>query len=240
VKTRLYISKCINPYRNLAVEEILLQRTQPEEVTLYLWQNDHTIVIGRNQDAWRECRVEAFERDGGLLARRLSGGGAVYHDRGNLNFTFLARAAWYDVQRQTEVVCKAVRAFGIGAIRSERNDILVEGRKFSGNAYYQSGDYYYHHGTILVHSDMSKLVKYLTPSPEKLTGKGVASVRARVINLHELLPGLTVDGVCTAMIDAFADEYGTPASLEEDAFDSSELDARTARYASKEWRLGLA
>ena len=150
VPVSCYITGCIEPYRNLAVERYLLEHTPAGSVTLYLWQNKNTVVIGRNQNPWAECNMAQLRRDGGHLVRRLSGGGAVYHDSGNLNFTFLTDARTYNLARQLEVITGALKSLGINAGKSGRNDILVDGRKVSGNAFYTSGGKKYHHGTLLI------------------------------------------------------------------------------------------
>lgn len=104
-----------NPYYNLAEEEYLTQHVKAGECILFLWQNRRSVVIGRNQNCWKECSVEKLEKDGGYLVRRLSGGGAVFHDLGNLNFTFMVRKEDYNLPRQMEVILTAVRSLGIPA-----------------------------------------------------------------------------------------------------------------------------
>ena len=187
------------PYRNLAMEEYMTNHVPDGTCILFLWQNRHTVVIGRNQNCWKECRVNFLEEEGGYLVRRLSGGGAVFHDLGNLNFTFIVRKTDYDVERQLQVILEAVRRLGIQAEKTGRNDITVEGRKFSGNAFYQTGDCCYHHGTLLVHADKENMSRYLNVPREKLASKGVSSVKSRVANLDEFCPGLTVDRVKAAL-----------------------------------------
>ncbi len=233
-------TSCTDPYQNLAREELLWRTVQPGECILYLWQNRRTVVIGRNQDCWRECAVEALEASGGHLARRLSGGGAVYHDLGNLNFTFLVRKEDYDVHRQLSVVVEACRLLGIRAEVSGRNDLTVDGRKFSGNAFYESGGHCYHHGTLLLHADMGDLGKFLHVSPEKLASKGVKSVRSRVVNLRDFCPGLDVDQMCSAMTEAFCTVYGAQSEpFPAERLDERAVKERAAFYASDAWRLGF-
>ena len=238
-KITLVGSDSTDPYRNLAVEEYLMETVQPGECILYLWQNRNTVVIGRNQNPWKECRTSLLEEEGGHLARRLSGGGAVYHDLGNLNFTFLVNEADYDLDRQLGVIETACRELGLRAERSGRNDVLADGRKFSGNAFYHSKGKAYHHGTLLVSVDGEKLARYLSPSKAKLQAKGVDSVRSRVVNLAELVPGLTCERMARAMENAFAAVYALPVGQgAESRLDMEAVERLRARNASREWLYG--
>jgi lipoate-protein ligase A len=239
MKLSYLLSEQTNPYRNLALEEYVLWNVQPDECILYLWQNRHTVVIGVNQNPWKEAHVKALEEDGGFLARRMSGGGAVFHDLGNLNFTFLVRAENYDLERQLEVIIRAVAGFGVHAERSGRNDILTDGKKFSGNAFFSARGHCYHHGTILLDVDLSNLSRYLHVSPAKLQSKGVESVRSRVINLKALAPGITLEALQEALIASFGQVYGaTPTPFPPSRQNPDAVAEYTAKYASREWRLG--
>ncbi len=236
---RTIVTGEMNPYRNLALEENLLHRVGPSEVILYLWQNERTVVIGRNQNPWKECRVQELEEDGGKLVRRLSGGGAVFHDLGNLNFTFLASKENYHLEKQLEVILKAVNHLNIPAMKSGRNDITVEGRKFSGNAFYSDGIHSYHHGTLLVNVDINHLSHYLNVSREKLVSKGVESVRSRVTNLSEYAPELNISRMREELIKAFGEVYGlVPEPLQQDKMDQKELTRLEEKFASWEWNFG--
>lgn len=230
---------CTDPYHNLALEKYLMDHVAPGQCILYLWQNANTVVIGRNQCADDECRIPELEAAGGRLARRLSGGGAVYHDLGNLNFTFLARRADYDVARQTEVILRAVRALGVPAERNGRNDLTAEGQKFSGHAYYRSGDACYHHGTLMVSVALDQLGRYLKPAPDKLKAKGVPSVRARVVNLTRYCPGLTIPQLRQSLAGAFGQVYGLPVQpLPRGFVDAAAVDALTRTFSDPGWLYG--
>lgn len=242
----LVSSDGFDPYRNLALEEFLLGKVAPGVCILYLWQNERTVVIGRNQSALEECKLQTLNQDGGHLARRLSGGGAVYHDLGNQNFTFLLPSADFNKAKQTEVLCLAMRKLGLDAQVSGRNDLTIEGRKFSGHAYYhsrkanQAGGIKcsYHHGTIMVDVDGAALGKYLNVNPLKLKAKGVKSVKSRVANLVDFRPQTTCAEVRQAVTEAFGEAYGLPvAELSLSADELSELDKLIGRYESQEWLL---
>lgn len=227
------------PYRNLALEEYLLRHVRPEECILYLWQNQQTVVVGYNQNAWKECLVERLKKDNGHVVRRLSGGGAVFHDLGNLNFTFLVREENYNVEKQLEVILRAVNKLGIHAVKSGRNDITVNGRKFSGNAFLNLNRHCYHHGTLMVDVNVQDLSKYLNVSQEKLRSKGVDSVKSRVANLKEFCPGLTIPELKEKLVEAFEEVYGyTAKRITENALNKEELDAAEKKFASWEWIFG--
>ena len=235
----VFQSTCTDPYYNIATEKYLLENVKKGQCILYLWQNKNTVVIGRNQNAWAECRTSLLEQEGGTLSRRLSGGGAVYHDLGNLNFTFIVPTEDYDLDRQLFVIQTACRNLGIDAVRSGRNDLLADGKKFSGNAFYHSKGQSYHHGTLLVDVDMEKLSRYLSPPKAKLEAKGVASVRSRVTNLNAFVPSLTCDQLCIQMCNAFAAVYGhTPSTVVLDDAAAAKIAQDRDILASWDWLYG--
>lgn len=238
IQTKIVRSNSFDPWFNLALEEKLLNNISDHEVILYLWQNNQTVVIGRNQNAWKECAWEQLEKDGGKLARRLSGGGAVFHDLGNLNFTFLAPRKYYDLEKQLSVILDALKKLGVQAEFSGRNDLLLDGKKFSGHAYYYQGQSAFHHGTILIKSDLEKLGRYLQPSQKKMVSKGIDSVRSRVVNIADLSEDITVPVVMDSLEKSFVEIYGKPA--EEVMVDRQDQDiiSNYAKYASWEWRFG--
>lgn len=231
---QIYIARSFDPYENLAVEKYLLDTTPENACTLYLWQNENTVVIGRNQNAWAQCRTSLLDEDGVHLARRLSGGGAVFHDLGNLNFTFLCSSENYDLQKQLRVIRAACTLAGIETEISGRNDILADGRKFSGNAFYNSKGKSYHHGTILINADMEKMARYLTPPIAKLEAKGVKSVKSRTINLCELSPTLTCNDMKNYMVQAFEEIYSKPITVINN-LDNEEIFKLAEKYKSREY-----
>ena len=235
-RTACLIARGTDPYRNLAIEKHLMDTLPEETAILYLWQNDHTIVIGRNQNPWYELKVDEFLQSGGRLARRQSGGGAVYHDLGNINFTILLPKSDFDIPMQLNVIGLAVGALGIQTQFSGRNDLLANGRKFSGNAFFKAGSAAYHHGTLLLRSDLDKLAQYLTVDTAKLQSKGVKSVHSRVINLSEINPDITLQDLQGALYAAFARVYGSePAMLDERIMDTPTIERLSAFFQSPEW-----
>ncbi len=178
-----------SPAFNLACEEHYL-KDRNEDVFL-LWQNDPVVVIGKNQNIYDEVCLKYAEEHSISLIRRITGGGAVYHDHGNVNYTFITsrdRARSLDFAYFTKPILLALESMGIQAKLSGRNDLLVGDCKFSGNAQYSTQTRILHHGTLLFNSRLDVLSSVLKPAPEKLRSKKIQSVRSRVVNLSELLP----------------------------------------------------
>ena len=235
-RTACLIARGTDPYRNLAIEKHLLDTLPEETAILYLWQNEHTIVVGRNQNPWYECRVNEFLESGGRIARRLSGGGAVYHDLGNLNFTFILPKVDFDVPRQLSVIRAAISAFGLEAYPSGRNDLLIGDRKFSGNAFYKAGHSAYHHGTLLMNCDMERMARYLTPSRQKMESHGVQSVPSRVVNLTSLCAELELEALERELYRGFHAVYKQrPTILDELMLDQGTLGMLTEQFSDPDW-----
>ena len=238
MSTTLLVSSVGNAWQNLAVEDYMLDRTEPDDAVIYFFINSNAVIIGRNQNPWAECRLRQMETDGVQLARRISGGGAVYHDRGNLNFSFIMGSNRYNLQKQTELILSTVRAMGIPCNFSGRNDLLADGRKFSGNAFCERSKAKMHHGTLLVNTDMEKLQHYLSVDIAKLTSKGIHSVRSRVCNLREFRPDLNTDTVLEKLKEVCRSKYGDIAELNVDNIKTEELEQYITKHSSTEWRFG--
>lgn len=207
---QVIISKQHYPYLNLAVETYLTENQEEGTVTMFLWKNERTVVIGLNQNPFAECDVRRLNDEGGHLMRRRTGGGAVYHDLGNLNFSFIADKKDYDVRQQLSVIQEALKRFQLEASISGRNDLLCHDRKFSGNAFFNGTKNNLHHGTILIKTDGEMMQRYLTVNKAKLQKHGVKSVASRVVNLSELAD-ITSDNIVQPLIESFETVYGMDA-----------------------------
>ena len=234
----LYVSTSPDGWRNLGVDEYFLDHIGEDDMLLYFYVNRNAVIIGRGQNPWAECNLSAMERDGVQLVRRITGGGAVFHDEGNPNFSFIAGEKRYDLQRQLGMILDAVRALGIPCEFSGRNDLLADGRKFSGNAFCSRGCVRQHHGTLLIDADLTRLQNYLNVDPRKLQAKGAKSVRSRVCNLRQFVPGLSRDQMLDALKRAFGETYGPYIELQTENLDENAIAPYVGKQRSEEWRLG--
>ena len=238
------VNENTDPRINLAVEEYALNYLDPREDYAILWQNEPAVIIGRNQNTVAEVNAPYIKEHGIHVVRRLSGGGAVYHDFGNLNFTFIVdddKTVVSNFEYFTKPVIEALASLGVKAEFSGRNDITIDGQKFSGNAQYWSKDRLLHHGTILYNSDLSVVQEALNVKLDKIQSKGVKSVRSRVTNIFPHLPKpITIDEFKETLWRFLipgdkAEEY---VLTEKDWAIIRELSEK--RYAKWEWNYGAS
>ncbi len=245
-KIRVMVSETYDPWFNLATEDWIFQEMDPDTNILFLWRNSDTVVIGRFQNPWTECNTKKMEDDNIKLARRQSGGGAVYHDLGNTNFTFLNSKENYDKEVNNKIIINAVNSFNLASSASGRNDLIVdvagESRKFSGSAFKEKKDRSFHHGTLLIDADLSKLANYLNPDKKKLSSKGIKSVRSRVANLSNLNDEISHDLLCKRIINEFFKHYGSECEVEildnELLKNEPKLNAYYEKLKDWKWRFG--
>jgi lipoate-protein ligase A len=223
-----------NPYYNLAVEEYLLKNSDDD--VIMLWQNEPTVVIGKNQNAFAELNLAYVKEKGIKIARRITGGGAVYHDLGNVNFSFIAVNSpenEIDFKRYTAPIIEALSEMGVKAALSGRNDILVGEKKISGNAQYNHGGRVLHHGTLLFSADFSVLSEALKVDEEKILSKSIKSYRSRVANIKEFTKeNYTLEEFILILKEFFIKEY-SPEIIE--APENNEIRQLEARNSSEAW-----
>jgi len=242
IKARCLISESNDPWFNLATEDWIFNDLKAEEHILFLWRNKECVIIGRNQNPWTECNLAMMREDGVDLVRRHSGGGAVYQDLNNSIFTFLSPKSGYDKKRNFDIIVNSLKKFGINAEQVGRNDILVDGRKVSGSAFKEKTDRAFHHGTLMIDVDLSKLGNYLTPSKKKMEAKGTKSVVSRVVNLKEFNSFINHDKLMDTIIDEFFSTYGIEKNVEKLSKDDLEKNPGLMKYyemlKSDSWVLG--
>lgn len=237
---QIYIATSHNPFYNLAVENWLFHHKLDNQPILYLWQNDPCVVIGRAQNPWRETHLEALNHDHITVVRRQSGGGTVFHDLGNLNYTILSPNHCYDKIANLEWICTVLKSLNLEPYRSPRNDILINGNdqqayKISGSAFRETKDKSFHHGTLLVNCDTSRLYHYLhQPLDPHLAAKGVSSHRSKVINLNHINPEVNLDNILNAFINHSAYQ---PIYLS-DNLNHPEIITEIDKLKSWDWRFG--
>jgi lipoate-protein ligase A len=231
-----------DPYFNLAFEQFVFDYLDKKESYFMLWQNANSIIIGKNQNTSEEINSVFVKEHNISVARRLSGGGAVYHDLGNLNFTFImdaANASHLDLKLFCEPIKSALASLGVKAEISGRNDITIDGKKFSGNAQYIKGARVMHHGTIMYSSDLAVVGEALSVSKDKIESKGFKSVRSRVTNVSEHIKNpISMEEFKQVLIEhIFKDQNKIVYPMKEEDLKIVQK-LRDEKYATWEWNYG--
>lgn len=198
---KLYLSKSFNPYENLALEEAIFDL---KEEALLLWVNEPSVIIGANQNVLNEVNMDVLKKKNIHLVRRKSGGGAVYHDLGNLNFSFFSKEL--NKEKWCNTIIRALSRFNLEVKRSGRNDLLYQGQKISGTAYYADDGFYLFHGTLMVDVNLKELEEVLFHRSIKYEKRGIESLQSRVLNLSSLHPKISVSSLKAAIIEEYQKE----------------------------------
>lgn len=233
----------IDPYFNLAFEEYIFNKCKPNESYFILWRNSPAIIVGKHQNTMEEINSDFVEKNAVKVVRRMSGGGAVYHDLGNLNFTFIVTGdsdGLFDFKKFTLPILKMLDFYGVKAELNGRNDLTIESKKFSGNSQYARKGTLLHHGTLMVSSDLDDLEEALKVSADKFESKGVKSIRSRVTNISDHTE-LNIDVIeFKDMLSKFIEEQHE--CWEEIQISKSQLDEVKklvdSKYSTWEWNFG--
>jgi len=232
---KLLISPTNDPYNNIALERCLFNSIKDDDVILYLWQNSPCVVVGRNQNVFLECDCDYLQNERILPLRRFSGGGAVFQDLGNLNYTFIAKDKYADDEKFKLVIKKVLDNLSVNSVFTGRNDIHCEGKKFSGYAYLSEDQSYMYHGTMMINVDLDMLTNVLSPSALKMQAKGIESVKSRVINLKQINSAITVPKTIDLFCQTYRQVFG---HYEKVNYQGDDLAATIALLSSPRWIYG--
>ncbi len=235
-RTACLIARGNDVFRNLAIEKHLMDTLPENTAILFLSQNRHAVVVGRNQNPWYECKVEAFLESGGKIVRRLSGGGASYQDMGTLNFSLILPKSEFNAGRQLHMIGEALSSVGVPWEMGPMGSLRLGGRTFCQNDFYKAGSVAMHHGTLLYNTALDMMEHYFRTRRKDPSLQDETPIQNRMVNLRELNPNLTPDRLERALVAAFARCFrAQPAWLDEQLLDESSIDRLTSRFSHPEW-----
>ena len=240
LEIEIVVSRETDPYVNLAIEEYLFWRQPADKTLLLFYINDPAVISGKHQNPWRECDLSLLEEKEIPFLRRFTGGGTVYHDQGNLNFSFINPLSGHSPESNLEMITESLKRLGIIAARKGKHDLYVVDRKISGNAFALKKQRAIHHGTLLVNADLYQMMHLLNPTLEMIKGTGTLSRRAQVINMEEVHTGLTAKRLLERMVSYLVDEKEVISvhCIDKNALASEEVEDLLIKYHSWQWNFG--
>lgn len=238
---RYFVNKNRTAPFNIAMDEWLLTHLKPEAPVFSLWQNDNAVIVGKHQNTYEEVNEAVVKEKNIEVVRRVTGGGAVYHDSGNLNFTFIipvARPEDVDWKKFVQPMVDALHKLGIPVEITGRNDLMLEGKKISGNAQRYQDGYLMHHGTLMFDVNVDTMVRVLNVSDEKFVSKAVKSVRSRVGSIKQYAPHLTIEAFQKALTDELSRQgQDAPIQLTPDQLNDIKT-LEKEKFATWDWNYG--
>ena len=233
-------STSLDPFFNLAYEEYFLDNLEENKMYFFLYSNMPSIIIGKHQNPWKECRVTECLNQNIKILRRLTGGGTVYHDAGNLNFSFIAEKNLFNKEKQTKMILNTLKDLGLPVYSNKYNDILIEKKKISGSAFFYNKNAGIHHGTLLVNADINNILYFLNPENLNIDKKSVPSRKSDVVNITNYLPDSSIDYIKEKLIGSFCKYYNIKKeSIKIRDFDMPhEIHDIIQKYKSFDWIFG--
>jgi len=224
-------------YFNLAAEEYIFNQRKDTDPIFMIWQNQNAVVIGKHQNTIEEVNLDFVSRNHIQVARRMSGGGAVFHDLGNLNYSIIvySEEMRWDIKRMADPIVKALQRAGMHVEVNERNDLLINGNKISGSSQYIKRNRLLHHGTLLFQSDLGLLSKALKPEDDRIESRSIKSVRSPVTNICDHYPGLTKADFIASLMDVLAETSDVRAFALTDHDRKAIAKIRDEKYSTWAW-----
>ncbi|MDZ7293719.1 lipoate--protein ligase [Mycoplasmopsis pulmonis] len=236
---KIFVSKTYDPYKTLPLEELLLKDASIDDEIVYIYQHENAIILGRNQNTYEEVNADYVKEKNIDIVRRISGGGAVYQDLGNICFSFITHNNKNSYMNFLNPIIQFLKSLGLNADFKGRNDLVVNGFKVSGNAQYIYKDKMIHHGTLLFKTDFSVMASALNPSKLKIASKGIKSIKQRVANIYDLLPNkIEEDVFIQKMIKFFVEEFGAELWEIDQSRYETKLKELSSFRKSQEWLYG--